>query len=104
MTDLGRQLDDFVETAAVMQRLDLVISADSSPAHLAGALGRPVWMPLPYICDWRWMTDRDDTPWYPTMRLFRQRTFGGWTEVFGRMAAELAVMVQEQGDAASRAG
>jgi ADP-heptose:LPS heptosyltransferase len=74
-----------------MMNLDLVISADSSPAHLAGALGVPVWMPLPYISDWRWMTNRDDTPWYPTMRLFRHRKFGDWEELFARLAAELAV-------------
>ncbi len=89
VTGLGHRLDDFVDTAAVMGNLDLVISADSSPAHLAGALGVPVWMPLPYISDWRWMTDRDDTPWYPTMRLFRQRRFGDWDELFARLAREL---------------
>ena len=90
VTGLGHRLDDFVDTAAVMRNLDLVISADSSPAHLAGALGVPVWMPLPYISDWRWMADRDDTPWYPTMRLFRQRRFGDWDELFARLARELA--------------
>ncbi len=90
VTDLSHRLEDFVDTAAVMQNLDLVISADSSPAHLAGALGVPVWMPLPYISDWRWMTDREDTPWYPTMRLFRQRRFGDWDELFTRLARELA--------------
>ena len=89
VTGLGHRLDDFVDTAAVMRNLDLVISADSSPAHLAGALGVPVWMPLPYISDWRWMTDRGDTPWYPTMRLFRQRRFGDWDELFARLAREL---------------
>jgi Tfp pilus assembly protein PilF len=89
LTDLGCRLVDFVETAAVMNNLDLVISADSSPAHLAGALGVPVWLALPSVCDWRWMSDRDDSPWYPTMRLFRQRRFGDWPEVFRRMATEL---------------
>jgi Tfp pilus assembly protein PilF len=88
--DLGQHLHDFVDTAALMQNLDLVISADSSPAHLAGALGVRVWMPVPYISDWRWMTDREDTPWYPTMRLFRQRRFGDWEELFSRLAVELA--------------
>jgi Tfp pilus assembly protein PilF len=90
VTDLGHRLNDFVDTAAVMRNLDLVISADSSPAHLAGALGVPVWMPLPYICDWRWMTEREDSPWYPTMRLFRQRRFGDWDELFTRLASELS--------------
>jgi Tfp pilus assembly protein PilF len=89
VVELGTRLHDFVDTAAVMQQLDLVISADSSPAHLAGALGAPVWMALPYICDWRWMSERTDTPWYPAMRLFRQRRFGDWDEVFARMAGEL---------------
>ena len=93
VTGLGHRLDDYVDTAAVMRNLDLVISADSSPAHLAGALGVPVWMPLPYISDWRWMTDRDDTPWYPTMRLFRQRRWGDWDDVFSRMAQELPRML-----------
>ena len=90
VTGLGHRLDDFVDTAAVMRNLDLVISADSSPAHLAGALGVPVWMPLPFISDWRWMTDRDDTPWYPTMRLFRQQRFGDWDSLFARLAREVA--------------
>ena len=90
VTELGSRLDDLVDTAAVMRNLDLVISVDSSPAHLAGALGVPVWLVLPFVCDWRWMTDRDDTPWYPTMRLFRQRRFGDWDELFARLARELA--------------
>jgi hypothetical protein len=90
VTDLGDRLEDFLDTAAVMMNLDLVISADSSPAHLAGALGVPVWMPLPFISDWRWMTDRDDSPWYPTMRIFRQRRYGDWDELFARLANELA--------------
>ncbi len=88
--DLGHRLNDLVDTAAVMRNLDLIISADSSPAHLAGALAVPVWMPLPFICDWRWMTDREDTPWYPTMRLFRQSRYGDWDELFSRLARELA--------------
>jgi Tfp pilus assembly protein PilF len=89
VTDLGAQLEDLAHTASVMRNLDLVISADTCPAHLAGALGVPVWIPLPFICDWRWMTDRDDSPWYPTMRLFRQRRFGDWDAVFTRLACEL---------------
>src|SRR5262249_19844750 len=62
--------DAFVDTAAVMANLDLIVSADISIGHLAGALGRPAWVGLPYIPDWRWLLDREDTPWYPTMRLF----------------------------------
>ncbi len=72
----------FHDTAALMQHLDLVISSDTAVAHLAGALGRPVWVLLARNSDWRWLIDRPDSPWYPTMRLFRQRTLGDWTPVF----------------------
>ena len=77
IVDLGERLDDFMDTAAVMMNLDLIISADTSPAHLAGALGRPVWLALPFAGCWRWLLDREDSPWYPTMRLFRQSARGG---------------------------
>jgi hypothetical protein len=80
----------FLDTSAVMQNLDLVVTADTAAAHLAGGLGVPVWVALSQIADWRWLRDRDDTPWYPTMRLFRQRRLGDWAEVFERMAVELA--------------
>jgi Tfp pilus assembly protein PilF len=96
VTDLGSRLDDFVETAAVMKHLDLVISVDSSPAHLAGALAVPVWLVLPSVCDWRWITSREDTPWYPTMRLFRQRHFGDWDEVFDRVSSALSELLQSK--------
>ena len=79
----------FMDTAAVMQHLDLVITCDTSIAHLAGALGVPVWVALPAVADWRWMLGRDDSPWYPTMRLFRQHKPGEWGPVFARMAEEL---------------
>lgn len=72
-----------------MQSLDLVISADTAIAHLAGALGRPVWVALKHVPDWRWLLDRADTPWYPTMRLFRQPAPGDWAGVFADMAAAL---------------
>jgi tetratricopeptide (TPR) repeat protein len=87
---LGAELKDFTDTAALMQHLDLLISCDSSPAHLAGALARPVWTLLPYTPDWRWMTDRSDSPWYPSMRLFRQRKVGDWAGVMGEVAEALA--------------
>jgi Flp pilus assembly protein TadD len=78
--------DAFIDTAAVMASLDLVITSDTSIAHLAGALGRPVWVALRHVPDWRWMLDRSDSPWYPTMRLFRQATDGDWQPVFAAMA------------------
>jgi tetratricopeptide (TPR) repeat protein len=74
--------DAFLDTAAVMENLDLVITSDTSAAHLAGALGRPVWVALKHVPDWRWMLDRVDSPWYPTMRLFRQQARGDWKGVF----------------------
>jgi hypothetical protein len=85
--------DAFVDSAAVMASLDLVISPDTAIAHLAGALGRPVWVALKYVPDWRWLLDRTDTSWYPTMRLFRQPAPGDWTDVFAQMAAALPEIV-----------
>jgi Flp pilus assembly protein TadD len=79
------------ETAAILTGLDLVITADTALAHLAGALGVPVWVVLQAVPDWRWLTARSDSPWYPTMRLFRQRAPGDWSELFERVAAELRV-------------
>ena len=83
-TDAGS--DDVVALAGVMRSLDLVLTVDSFPAHLAGALGVPVWTLLHADPDWRWMTGRDDSPWYPTMRLFRQDTPGDWRPVLRRVA------------------
>lgn len=93
-TDLAPEIADFADTAAIMANLDLVVSSCTGPAHLAGALGLPLWVALPFSADWRWMTGRDDSPWYPTARLFRQPTPGDWRSVAGRMAAELAALVQ----------
>jgi tetratricopeptide (TPR) repeat protein len=92
--DPADELVDFNETAALVKNLDLVITCDSAVAHLAGALAVPVWIALPNICDWRWQYDREDSPWYPTARLFRQRTRGDWSDVFARIAQELARMAQ----------
>jgi hypothetical protein len=90
IAELGAdEWSDFAETAAVLANLNLVISVDSAVAHLAGALGVPVWVALPEASDWRWLTNRDDTPWYPSMRLFRQRRTGGWDDVFQRMSKAL---------------
>lgn len=93
MEDLRARLDvdiPFADTAALMESLDLVVTSDTSIAHLAGALGRPVWVALQSDCDHRWLLDPSDTPWYPTMRLFRQPARGKWSEVFAEIAAAAA--------------
>jgi Tfp pilus assembly protein PilF len=87
--DLAPEIHDLVDTAAAMENLDLVISVDTMPAHLAGALGRPVWLLLPCVPDWRWLMERSTTPWYPTMRLFRQPSPGNWRSVIAQVTAEL---------------
>jgi tetratricopeptide (TPR) repeat protein len=90
IADLSPWLTDFAETAAAVCRLDLVISVDTSVAHLAGALGRPVWIMLPCWPDWRWLIERTDSPWYPTARLFRQKKADDWSCVAREVAAALA--------------
>jgi tetratricopeptide (TPR) repeat protein len=89
LVDLGPELSDFAETAAVISLLDVVVSVDTAVAHLAGALGKPVVILLPHAADFRWMRDRDDTPWYPTAKLLRQPAFGDWGSAIGRLADEL---------------
>jgi tetratricopeptide (TPR) repeat protein len=84
-------LKDFSDTAAVIANLDLIISVDTAIAHLAGAIGQPVWVLLHFNSDWRWLVAREDTPWYPTMRLFRQPTPGDWDSVFSQVLAELTL-------------
>jgi tetratricopeptide (TPR) repeat protein len=96
--DLSPDFGDFEETAGAIMALDLVITVDTSVAHLAGALGKPTWVLLPWIADWRWMIEREDNPWYPTMRLFRQRRGQEWAEVIARVAEELTAVAQ--GDSA----
>ncbi len=86
----GRALADFADTAALLMQMDLVIAVDTAVAHLAGALGRPVWIMLPYSPDWRWLLDRADSPWYPTARLFRQHRPGDWSDVLAEVFAVLA--------------
>lgn len=87
--DLAPELNSFDDTAAAIMNLDLVISSCTSPAHLAGALGKPVWVVLSDFADWRWLRDRDDSPWYPSAQLFRRRIGGDWNEVMGRVAQAL---------------
>ena len=91
--DPGSEIDKdhgaFMDTAAIMANLDLVITSDTAIAHLAGAIGVPVWVALPYAADWRWLLGRSDSPWYPTMRLFRQQRPGEWGGVFTEMHAAL---------------
>jgi hypothetical protein len=95
--DFGESLDTdsgaFMDTAAIMKNLDLVITSDTATAHLAGALGVRAWVALPFLPDWRWLLKREDSPWYPTMRLFRQPRWGDWPAVFERMAVELERLV-----------
>jgi tetratricopeptide (TPR) repeat protein len=85
----GDELKDFADTAALISNLDLIISVDTSVVHLAGALGKPVWVLLPFIPDWRWLLDREDSPWYPTVRLFRQDDSCGWDNVIASIHAAL---------------
>lgn len=94
MTELGARFDAdrgaFMDTAAVMRNLDLMITSDTATAHLAGAIGVDVWVALTRFPDWRWMADRSDSPWYPTMRVFRQQTPGDWEDVFRAIGCQLA--------------
>ena len=92
--DLGDELGNFADTAAVIENLDLLISVDTSVAHLAGALGRPVWILLPYVPDWRWQLMRTDSPWYPTARLFRQSETRDWRSVVDQASAALKIFGQ----------
>jgi tetratricopeptide (TPR) repeat protein len=87
--DLSSEVKDFADTAALVAQMDLVISVDTAVIHLAGALGKPVWVLLSRPHDWRWLLDREDTPWYPTMRLFRQTTSGDWAGAIDRVTQEL---------------
>ena len=102
--DLTADLTDFAETAALVSCLDLVITVDTSIAHLAGALGRPTWILLPYVPDWRWLLDRDDSPWYPTVRLFRQTETREYGEVLTRVRTELQTLIVTQRDRIASVG
>jgi hypothetical protein len=87
---LGEELDDFADTAGLIENLDLVICVDTAVAHLAGALGKPVWILLPFVPDWRWLLERHDSPWYPSATLFRQAESGRWETVVEEVRQALA--------------
>jgi ADP-heptose:LPS heptosyltransferase len=97
MVHIGSDLRDFADTAAVISLLDLIVSVDTSVVHLAGALGKPVWVLLPFAPDFRWLLDREDSPWYPTARLFRQPRFGDWDSVLARVRHELGRLSKSAG-------
>jgi ADP-heptose:LPS heptosyltransferase len=99
--DLFSDLDGL---AAVLSCVDLVITVDNVTAHLAGALGVPTWTLLSTPADWRWFLDREDSPWYPTMRLFRQESAGGWPGVFERVARELSALQRDLAGGCRRQG
>ena len=90
-----KDLDDFSDTAALVNQMDLIISVDTSVAHLAGALGKKVWILLPFIVDFRWLLDRDDSPWYPTAKLFRQSQIGDWNSVIQQLISELNILISK---------
>jgi tetratricopeptide (TPR) repeat protein len=94
--DFTAELRNFADTAALIAHLDLVIAVDTAVAHLAGAMGKPVWLLLTKVPDFRWMLDREDSPWYPTMRLFRQKSAGDWAETIGRVAEALRETAQKR--------
>ncbi len=98
VTDLARGLTDLMDTASVLKNLDLVITPDTALAHLAGVLGVPVWVAVSFASDWRWLTDRDDSPWYPSMRLFRQRVLDDWDELFDRIGTALRHKLAERNE------
>jgi cytochrome c-type biogenesis protein CcmH/NrfG len=96
IVDLGKRFHNFEDTAAAIAELDLVLAVDTAAAHLAGAMGKTVWLLLPFEAEWRWMVARDDSPWYPTMRLFRQSSPGNWKELLERVARELQTQFRGQ--------
>jgi hypothetical protein len=89
IVDLSWEIADMHELGALLMNLDLLVTVDTAPAHLAGALGRAVWVMLAKAADWRWLSEREDSPWYPTMRLYRQKELGEWAEVVARVREDL---------------
>jgi tetratricopeptide (TPR) repeat protein len=103
LIDYTENFTDFISTAACLEHMDIVVSVDTSVAHLAGALGKPVWLLLPKIPDWRWLLHREDSPWYPSMKLFRQRENGDWSSVFDAVQTELDRFDKKYGSTSSKA-
>jgi ADP-heptose:LPS heptosyltransferase len=93
--DLASSLNDFHDTAAAVLALDAIVAVDTSIAHVAGALGKPTFLMLPYSADLRWLLNRDDSPWYPTLRLFRQEKPGDWTGVVQRIEGAITMVKSE---------
>jgi hypothetical protein len=98
----GNELEDFADTAALVDLMDVVVTVDTSVAHLAGAMGKAVWILVSFILDWRWLRNREDSPWYPTARLFRQPAQGNWAEVLERVDGELRRVLGESAQAQSQ--
>ncbi len=96
LVDYTKEINDFSDTAAIIENLDLVISVDTSVAHLAGALGKPAWILLPFVPDWRWLLNREDSPWYPTIRLFRQPSLGDWGSIITKIKDELLKLLDKK--------
>jgi len=96
LVDWTQELKDFADTAALVANLDLVIAVDTAVVHLAGAMGKPVWTLLPFVPDWRWLLEREDSPWYPTMRLFRQNSWGDWNSVIKRVTEALPLWIKHR--------
>ena len=98
MIDCSALLTDFSKTAALIKQCDLIITVDTVIAHLAGSLGKPTWIILPFVPDWRWLLDREDSPWYNSVRLFRQHTHKQWDDVFERVATALDQVIHNNND------
>ena len=94
--NIADEIDDFADTAAIIENLDLIISVDTSVAHLAGAMGKPIWTLLTFMPDWRWLLERNDSPWYPSMKLFRQSKSGDWDFVFNDVCKELEIYLKNK--------
>jgi ADP-heptose:LPS heptosyltransferase len=98
LMNLDSLINDFEDTAAILSLCDLLISVDSSPVHLAGAVGCPAWVMLPFVPDWRWLINRSDTPWYPGHRLYRQAKIGDWDSVISAIRHDLNIVIADKSD------